>query len=84
MVWSGIYPPEKDNPCDICKSNKNVIHEMVPVSQGGCVRSVFSYVQSSICMTCKGNGWIILGNHAGHHGRISYYNIKTGKFKSEG
>lgn len=83
MVWSGIYPPEKDKPCDICKSDKDVCNEMVEVAQGGCVKSVFSHVQSSLCLICKANGWIIFGSGADHHGRISYYNTKTGKFNSE-
>lgn len=78
--WSGVPLIREDKPCDICKSDGGVHHQMVEVNQGGCVKSLFSHVQSSLCLGCIMCGWIIFGK-ADPSGKISYYNTATQEFK---
>ena len=77
MVWSGIYSPILDQPCDICTSMVGVTSKMVEITQGGCVKSVASHAQSNLCVNCEADGWIIFGK-APLNGVITYYNINTG------
>ncbi len=82
MVWSGIRSPIPGPPCDIddCKSDKDVQNVMVEVSQSGCVKSVFSHIQSNLCSSCKLKGWIIFGK-ADMGSGVTYYNLETQEFK---
>lgn len=80
MVWSGIRSLTPDQPCDTCGSTENVESTMLKVNQGGCVKSVFSHIQSNLCQSCKEKGWTVFGRaHPG--GSKSYYNLKTSEFK---
>lgn len=80
-IWSGIYPPIPNQPCDICESKIKVESIMVKIAQSGCVRSFSSHAQSNLCQSCKGKGWIIFGK-ADATSRMTYYNLKTQEFKS--
>ena len=80
MVWSGIYPPTPGKACDLCKSEEDVNNVMVKVSHVGCVKSLFSHVQSNLCNACKEKSWIIFGE-ADVRGNITYYNLHTQEFK---
>ena len=59
MVWSGVYPPTPRQPCDLCKSETDVNSVMVEVNQNGCVKSLFSHIQSNLCKKCKDAGWFV-------------------------
>lgn len=81
MGWNGVYPVDKNKPCNICGSIKEVCHRQVMIeSEEGCVESPLTHVQSSICQECALAGWIFLGVNM--RGVISYYNIKTKEFKN--
>src|SRR5947208_1240873 len=71
MMYDGIPEIDAGKPCGVCSSDHDIIHELVRLSNGD------KLVQSSVCSSCKLEGWI--GFDAGLP-YISYYNIHSRKY----
>ncbi|GEM_PF-3347936 len=79
MVWSGVYPVNKNRPCDLCKSMKDVERKQIPINQSGCIQTAFTHAQSNLCLECKSKGWIEFGVE--YHAKVRYYNTKNNEIK---
>lgn len=67
------WTPERDQPCDICKSKKEVLSTQV--------YGIGSCRQANLCTLCTSSGWTLLSDTA-YVSLLSYFNILTHESRS--